>query len=91
MALVKSIITNIGVQASYHVISALHLYPEKQSVHIDIESYVSLEMKNGGYAPLITHQFEFCGEEYPFAESISIDGAYTAVMTREIFVDAERV
>jgi len=91
MALSKIIMTNIGAEATYHVISALHLYPEKQSVHIDVDSYVSRTMKEGGYAPLITYQFEFAGEEYPFAETISIDGAYDAVKTREMFADAQEV
>jgi len=89
VALIKSIMTSIGVMSTYHVISALHLYPETPSAHIDVDSYVSKEMKDGGYAPLITHQFEFTEDAYPFGETISISGAYEAVKTREMFADAQ--
>jgi hypothetical protein len=92
MALSKTIMTNIGVEAAYHVISALHVYPEKQAVHIDVDSYVSAQMKENGYTPLATYQFEFTGEGYPFAgASFSIGDAYSAVKTREMFADAQEV
>ena len=90
MFISKLIMTDIGVMVSHHVVSALHVYPLRQTVHIDVESFVSEEAQLSGALPVVTNQFEFAGAQYPFGEThLDIEAAYDAVRTTDMFRENE--
>lgn len=89
MALQKSIITGIGIEVNYHVLSAVHWYPHIPSAHIDISSYVSQTAYAAGALPVVVNQFEFIDESYPFTDDAATAAeAYAAVLTTDMFSGA---
>lgn len=92
MAFQKDIMTEIGVLSSYHVVSGIHWYPQKNSAHIDVSSYVSKQTYEQGSVALITRQYEFIGDRYPFdGAGCTLSAAYAALKTVDLFTDAHDV
>ena len=89
MAFQKDIMTDMGFNTTYHILAAVHWYTIHKVVHIDIASYASLEAFNNGMQPVITRQFEFKDDKYPFSgDTITTTEAYAVLKTAEMFHDA---
>lgn len=89
MALNKEIVMETGITTSYHVLSALHWYPQICSAHVDISSYISREACMNGAAPVIVRQFELSGGSYPFdMETATAGDVYSELLQTELFCGA---
>ncbi len=92
MALLKEIVTSIGITANYHVLSAIHWYPLTPTAHVDISSYVSQEAFSAGALPVEVRQYEFIGNAYPFdSTEVTTAAAYEAVKTTTAFMDSQEI
>lgn len=82
MYIQKEILTNYGIPAIYHTLSAIHTYYNNGMSHIDVAGYFSKEAFENGSSAVVVNQVEVSQTIFENERDI-----YNAVLNSIVFQD----
>lgn len=91
MALIKSISTGFGIDATYWKIVDLNINWLDKNSHISLLGWADKTARDAGLNPLDQRSFDYSGEEFPFIDEEpqnERETAYTKIKETDEFADA---
>ena len=92
MALIKSISTRFGIDATYWKIIDLNINWLSKNSHISLSGWSDKASRDAGNIPLDSRSFDWMGEDFPFIgeePQNERETAYNKIKQSEEFADAE--